>query len=332
MQRNNIKKVKNSKIQVLRAVSIVAVVLIHTCPVGEVQVYVRPFINFGVATFLFLSGYLTNLSKIKIKQFYKKRIIRVLIPYIIWTILYTTVSLIASGEMDIKRYFINLVTAGAAATLYYIFVYIQFVLLTPLIGKLLYKPYWWVGLLVTPLALLIKYYWLFSGTEPNSVVSVIWSNCCLGWFLFYYLGLYFGNVVKRCRFNVTKLVVIYLVSIAVQVAEGYSWYKMGETNCGTQMKLSAVITNSTFVVMTYCYIKDKRYSGDNKLLVMIGDYSFGIYLVHLMILTVLGKVVPFWGSVPFVVNSIIVLTISMLLVVGGRKVLGEKVSGWLGLC
>lgn len=132
-------KIKNPKIQILRAISIIAVVMIHTLPV-DLSVSVRPFINFGVATFLFLSGYLTDTSKINIKEFYKKRIIRVLILYIIWSILYTTASF-ASDGIDVKRYIINFLIAGGAATMYYIFVYIQFVLLTPLLGKLLERKY-----------------------------------------------------------------------------------------------------------------------------------------------------------------------------------------------
>ena len=62
---------KNQKIQIVRAIAIIAVVMIHTCPHGITQVYIRPFINFAVASFLFLSGYLTDVSNISIKQFYK---------------------------------------------------------------------------------------------------------------------------------------------------------------------------------------------------------------------------------------------------------------------
>ena len=66
-------KIKNPKIQIIRALAIIAVVMIHTCQNGIMQVYTRPFINFAVATFLFLSGYLTDISNIDIKEFYKKR-------------------------------------------------------------------------------------------------------------------------------------------------------------------------------------------------------------------------------------------------------------------
>lgn len=71
-------KEKNYKIQILRALAIIAVVLIHTCPLGLSQVLVRPFINFSVGLFLFLSGYLTKLENNDWKNFYKKRIVRVL--------------------------------------------------------------------------------------------------------------------------------------------------------------------------------------------------------------------------------------------------------------
>ena len=322
--------VKNPKIQALRALSIIAVVMIHTLPAEEIQVYVRPFINFGVATFLFLSGYLTDLSKIKIKQFYKKRILRVIIPYIIWTILYTTVGFVSSGGIDIKKYFINLVTAGAAATLYYIFVYIQFVLLTPLLGKLLHKKWWWVGLLVSPLSLIIRYYWLFSGVTPNKYISTIWGVSCLGWFLFYYLGLYFGNMVKDKKYNLIKLMSVYAVTIAVQILEGYGWYRLGDTTYGTQLKLSALLTNSVFVLMAYYYISSNKIKCDNKILITIGDYSFGIYLAHIMVIMILNKI-PIWGPIPFLIKSFVVLAITLIIVIIGKKICGKRISRYLGL-
>ena len=48
-------------LQVFRALVVIAVVMIHTTPKGNCQVFCRPFVNFAVATFLFLSGYLTKL-------------------------------------------------------------------------------------------------------------------------------------------------------------------------------------------------------------------------------------------------------------------------------
>ncbi len=161
-------------VQIFRAFAIIAVVMIHTTPLGNCQVLCRPFINFSVATFLFLSGYLTKIDNNNWFAFYKKRIIRVIIPYIIWTILYSIES------KHIESIPINLLTAKAAAPMYYIFVYIQFVLLTPLLGKLATSKYRYLGWFVAPLSVLFfKYYWLLTGQNMSPYISAYRSICRL---------------------------------------------------------------------------------------------------------------------------------------------------------
>ncbi len=61
---------KNNFWQIIRGLCIIAVVMIH-CPNGvgtstqSVWLFLRQFINFPVATFIFLSGYFVNSEKIK---------------------------------------------------------------------------------------------------------------------------------------------------------------------------------------------------------------------------------------------------------------------------
>lgn len=150
---------RNNKIQVLRGWAIIAVVLIHTCPLGIYQVIFRPFINFAVATFFFLSGYLTKTENNDWGNFFKKRIYRVIIPYVIWTILYS----VTSEWWNMSSIVWNLLTAKSAGMMYYILVYIQFVLLTPLFGKLAKSRYSWIGWFIAPVSVLIfKYYPLYG--------------------------------------------------------------------------------------------------------------------------------------------------------------------------
>ena len=52
---------KDNNIQILRGIAIVAVVFIHNTPAGG-QIICRPFLNFAVGLFLFLSGMLTKTS------------------------------------------------------------------------------------------------------------------------------------------------------------------------------------------------------------------------------------------------------------------------------
>ena len=53
-------KDESYKIQLLRGLSIIAVVCIHNTPGGMVQAWCRPFLNFAVAMFLFMSGMLSD--------------------------------------------------------------------------------------------------------------------------------------------------------------------------------------------------------------------------------------------------------------------------------
>ena len=61
-------KEESYKIQILRGLAIVAVVFIHNTPDGLPQVICRPFLNFSVGLFLFLSGYLSNVKKWNVKK------------------------------------------------------------------------------------------------------------------------------------------------------------------------------------------------------------------------------------------------------------------------
>lgn len=244
------KPTRNNMIQIFRALSIIAVVMIHTTPSGEWQVFCRPFINFSVATFLFLSGYLTKIENDNWFTFYKKRINRVIIPYVIWTILYSLLSIVSGSSILIIAK--NLITTKSAATMYYIFVYIQFVLLTPCLGRLAKSKYRHLGWFIAPISTLIfKYYGLLTGYSPNMYVSLFWSNTCLGWFTYYYLGLFLGNQIIKPNYSLKKLVWLYIVSIVLQIAEGQYWLQLGETNCGTQIKLTSFLTSTLFLLIIY---------------------------------------------------------------------------------
>lgn len=320
---------RNNMIQIFRALSIIAVVMIHTTPNGEWQVFCRPFINFAVATFLFLSGYLTKIENDNWFAFCKKRIVRVIIPYIIWTIVYTLPSVLSGGSPLMIA--VNLIIAKATYTLYYIFVYIQFVLLTPWLGKLAKSKYRHWGWAVAPISIIIfKYSVLLLGITPNAYVSILWSDACLGWFTFYYLGLLLGNKIISPNYSLKTLVILYLVSIILQIAEGYGWLLLGENNCGTQIKLSSLLTSSLFLLIVYTILNTSTIKVNNKYLRSLGDYSFGIYLCHPMVMIILGAA-PYYSKSPYMVNTTIVLCISWGCCLIANKILGKRLSGWLGL-
>ncbi|MBE6232489.1 MAG: acyltransferase [Bacteroidales bacterium] len=318
---------KDKRIQIFRAAAIIAVVLIHTTPGGMCQVFFKPFINFAVATFLFLSGYLTKNENDDWLAFYRKRITRVLVPYIIWTILYSIPDLRSEGPAGLLK---NMLSANAATTLYYIFVYIQFVLLTPLSCRMARSRYRYIGWLVTPISVIIfKYISVFGDMPMGKHLQLLWSDACLGWFTFYYLGLILGNGLTGRRFKLRNLVFLYCASLLLQIAEGYLWFTTDPAGCGSQLKLSSILSSSIFMLIIHNVLENRTPRMSCRTLEIIGDYSFGIYLSHMMVLKGL-EATSIYNVIPFPITSLIVLLISFAFCYVSTLVIGKKAGRWIG--
>ena len=316
---------KDEKIQVLRAIAIIAVVMIHTCPSGLGQVVCRPFLNFAVPLFLFLSAYLTKEQHDSWIPLYKRRIIRVFIPYVMWTFIYTLPS---SG---IFPYVYNLMTTKSCYTLYYIFVYIQLVLMTPLLFKLAKSSYRWIGWLVAPISIFaFKYTGYIWGIELNNKISILWSISFLGWLPFYYMGICLRGKESFILSNAKLISILLFVSILLQWAEGYLFLKQGIGNCGTAVKLTSLLTNSLFILLFWIILQKDNININIPQLVLIGNYSFGIYLLHPLVLQFIHRW-DFYCNIPFVLNSALVLIISLIICCFASKVLGQKLNQWIGI-
>ncbi len=319
---------RNRNVQIFRAIAIIAVVMIHTTPAGEWQVFCKPFINFAVATFIFLSGYLTKAENDNWMAFYRRRIMRVLVPYFIWTLIYSIPDIQSAGPSALVK---NLLFANATATLYYIFVYIQFILLTPLLAKLAKSRYKDWGWLIAPFSvILFKYIPVFGDIQPGKLVELSWNVACLGWFTFYYLGLILGNKFISPKFNLRNLVTLYCASLLLQMGEGHLWFMVDPAGCGSQLKLTSLLSSSLFMLIIYSMIVSRHHEPKCRLLSTVGDYSFGIYLSHILFLKALAPLEP-CSAIPYPITSLIILTISFIFCYGCTAVTGKKVGRWLGL-
>lgn len=233
----------SNKIQICRAIAIIAVVIIHNCPQEYEGIVIRCFVNFAVALFIFLSGYLTNLVNNNIKIFYKKRLMRVIIPYCIWSILYT----IASNKWD--DFIFNFITGQCCGIYYFIIVYIQLTILVPWISKLIQLKYWELGFLITPFFILIEYIFTLNSKQIMSPYNGLFFGV---WFIFFYLGMCIRNNNIKILLNGKCLCYIFIVSYIIQLIEGSMWYFYGNYSMATTQVFSNImfinsINNSLFM-------------------------------------------------------------------------------------
>lgn len=310
---------KSNKIQILRGLAILAVVLIHNTPGGMAQVLIRPFLNFSVGLFLFLSGMLSSAENWNPW----KRLTKVLIPYGIWTLIYVVLATFPTPEQIPGRFVRSLLLADSAGMMYYIFVYCQFTLLIPLVDKLARSRYRWWGFVIAPAEILVmRLLPMLLGMKWNPYVSAVISVSCLGWFAYYYLGYLLGNGLISLRIPTGKLVWLWAASMVLQMLEGYWQWSMGEMNCGSQMKLTVVASGLLFVLLAYRFMESER-ECRAPVLKKLGDYSFGIYFSHVAVMTVLGMVPVYGKLTPYPLNGITAIAVSAFCVMLGRKILGK---------
>ena len=308
------------RIQILRGLAITAVVLIHNTPFGLPQVYCRPFINFAVGLFLFLSGMLSCAEKWNPK----KRILKVIIPYIIWTFFYVLLINFRSPAQIPKSFIKYLITAKSAAMMYYIFVYCEFTLLIPFIDKLAKSRYRSLGFLISPLEIIfVRLLPLITGQELNIYIRGIIGVSFVGWFIYFYLGYMLGNGLVKIKISTSKIILLWGASMVLQLLEGYWYLSMGNSNCGTQMKLTSVISGILFAVLSYTYVYSDKKMWMPRFLLILGNYSFGIFFSHMAIMTLLSRIPHYKEVVFYPLNAVIAIFMSLILVILGRKILGR---------
>jgi len=317
---------QSDKVQILRGLAIIAVVFIHNTPDGLAQVFCRPFLNFSVGLFLFLSGMLSNAANWNPK----KRIIKVFIPYVLWTLIYSVMHNI-STPVNIPMAFVkNVLTGKSAAVMYYIFVYCEFTLLVPLIDKLARSKFKYLGFFITPIELVIvRYIPLFAGVEMNKYISILISISCLGWFTYFYLGYLAGNKLISLNPGSAKIPILWAISIFLQIAEGYFCYTLGFEQCGSQLKMTAILSGALFALMAYGYIirgTMKKAKG----LKLLGDNSFGIYFSHIAVMKVLEHFSIYTRYVPYPATAVVAVLFTTLCVLAGKRILGKR-SKYLAL-
>lgn len=319
--------------QSIRGVCILAVVLIHSLGGFDYSVsyntefiILRQIINFAVATFVLMSGYFVPVEKICNKNFsYKEWILnrggRLCVPFVIWSLLYSGVSLAKDMNHGLSvnwlGYIYRFVVGKSATPFYYIVVMIQLTIITPWLvhvvkeSKTIKNLLW----LITPCYLLYVYAWNFTtGSSPR-----LYETLFPAWFGFYYLGI---NVRCGLRLKCSRWKV--LIAWAISCIEALALRKPG-------MSMGFYTSQITFGSFLYSVavigwiLKQSDTQHGSAKLGEIGDCSYGIFYVHMAVLTLVGKFIQsgnwylYW-SLRFAMTSII----SFAIVLAGQKILKSQ--------
>ncbi|MBQ6425922.1 MAG: acyltransferase [Clostridia bacterium] len=311
-------KEQSYNIQIARGIAIFAVVSIHHVP-GTGVFIARPFLNFAVGLFLFLSGMLSDPEKLHTG----KRILKVLIPYVIWSFVYIVREQFRTPETILPAFGKALLTGTGSGIMYYVFIYVEFTLLIPVIDRLAKSGHRNLGFFIAPLEIvLMRLLPMILGFRLPAVLRQIRHVSCLGWFTYFYLGYLLGSGHLKLRISTEKLFSFWLLSLFLQVLETNLYYLMGNTNSGTQIKLTCLLSGSLFALLMYRMIfSGKAY--EILPLKLLGDCSFGIFFAHGAVMMALDHIPGYAKYVVFPADAAVAAFATALLVLAGGRLLGR---------
>lgn len=242
---------KNAKIQVVRGLCCIAVVSIHCLPEGSIKYLIKPLLNFCVGVYLFLSGMLT----LRNDWNPKRRILKVILPYILWTFLYVCIENRNNIVSIPIEFFKGLIKADKPYMMYFIPVYCQLTLLFPILHRFAVSKYKYIPLLISPIEIItFRLIPLITGIEINPVIASIMHISCLGWVNYYYFGYLIGNGFISLHIRVIYLVLLYSASLVIQYFETMFYILLGSDSPGTQLKLTAIFSGLLACLLFYDYI------------------------------------------------------------------------------
>lgn len=204
-----------------------------------------------------------------------------------------------------------LLTAGAAAQMYFIAVYLQLTMLTSLLYRLLrWRPL--IVYAVTPLSL--------AAYEVLTAVGIalpILGRLFPMWLVFYVVGLDWERWRARLQGKFRAALVALGACLAIQLVSGFAWLHLGDYNMATtQLKLSSMATSLCVIAVIMLLPASEKHRLSESFLAGVGDASFGIYLCHMFVLAVVRKVLTFL-ALPAVLSTVLLwlltLTISFVL-------------------
>jgi len=347
----------------LRGIAIVGVIGIHAfwiyqdylkeagMTMFDPNIFVRQLIGSCVPMFLALSGFFLANKDVsswsKYTQFLRKQVVRVYIPCLIFSLPFLYWGICKS--MGINNSFIEVCTnrwlickeggiidnifyylVCAKAVFYFAAVIIQFYFLLPVMQWLANKkiPGLTIAFFVSLISTIVLYYTVYIAKINLSLI--LYGGLFPFWVLYFVLGVYYGKG-HRFGFSWKLLAVVTLLLVPALYAETY--YMVNELN----YNLPAAMGNRKFSWIVYCIVclilmfeaaDSYKSNAFTRLMSVAGEYSYGIYLVHLFFLLFVIKAVS--PNIHWIIETVLSLLFSMAFIWCCRKISVSFSKKYLG--
>ena len=216
-------------------------------------------------------------------------------------------------QIHLLGYVYRIAIGKSAAPFYYIVVLVQLTIITPWLIKIIKQDgivcriLW----LVTPIYLVYVYVWNYlTGGSP-----CLYETVFPAWFGFYYMGIQVrcGRKFKCGGYGVIAALLISCIEALVLKTLGFNL-----SFCTSQIRVGSFLYS--VVMIGWLLEKSKSSNKECCLLSKIGDCSYGIFYIHMLVLTLVSKFVAFdnW-YVSWIIQFTLTSIISFGIVYAGQK-------------
>ncbi len=344
-------KKRNVAFDAYRGIAIFFVVLAHSVGYGwdfihhdsgqwnfYWSVFLRQVMLCALPAFLFVSGYwLGNIefpTWASYGQFLRKRVSRVAIPYVLWSVVFYTFYAWRAHDFSLYEFAVKLVLGQAEGPYFFIVMLLQFYLLTPVFVYVCKHRHWVKWVVVAHALFLIFLYavrYLYLKDLSFSYVKLPF----LSWLSFYLMGIYLRRYPHVSDALTTfRLAALALVFLALSMVEGMILIGQGYFEFGISDVKFSCFGYSFMVLLLMFRLRDTWWP---RVLVLLGDYAFGIFFVHGIILrNLMGKlkgvtfIYEFQPAFQFLATGV-TLVITCGIIYATRKAIGtERARSYLG--
>ena len=231
-----------------------------------------------------------------------------IIPFIIWSFVYSGISIIQAiregTQISKISYVCRFIIGKAATPFYYIIVLIQLTVITPGLIKIIKNNRKIDNILwfITPMYLVYIYIYNYIHGE----LPLFYETLFPAWFGFYYLGINVRMAMK-VLFKKCYIVGAWLISCI----EALILKKIGMSTglCISQITFGSFLY--TFSIIGY-FLKVRDFKTDiiKKGLAKVGDCSFGIFWIHMLVLKL---VTPLLHCENWVLYSVMRFTLTLII-------------------
>jgi surface polysaccharide O-acyltransferase-like enzyme len=314
-----------------KGVAIIAVVAIHAIyaggsPYSPAFVYYRQLLNFSVPLFFFIAGYWSSMAKIEslrdYTHFLRGRLSRVLIPYFFWSAILLGYEAYCSGSIDLYQIIFKLFTGGACLGYYFVIAIAQVYVLTPVL-QYINRRFEWYGFAAITIFGLAAFFILYLSRYFEVIGHLPWALLFYSWIIYYEIGLFlparYAQTITSPKFRV-YIYLIFPVSLLILLTEiSFMLYGGGRFDFALNPIKYSTLLYSICVILAFFSFKDIFSRLPTKLIYKLGYYSYGIYLVHVMVLaqaaTFIRRISIISSFQPVLQLILVAVTIMMCIVI-----------------